>query len=130
MDKSDCSIKINIAKFSSSEHNDPIESVSKINNFITTPIVVANESLESNDKNNDDDNVEQKKSKNLNKRCNFSACNKKLGLMSFDCKCGYKFCGIHKYNDSHNCSYDHKNDDLKQLENKLIKVVADKINKI
>jgi predicted nucleic acid binding AN1-type Zn finger protein len=33
-------------------------------------------------------------------------CNKKFGLIVFDCKCKGKFCSLHKYSDTHNCSFD------------------------
>ena len=35
-------------------------------------------------------------------KCSF--CNKKLKLISFDCKCGGKFCSNHRYMNSHNCN--------------------------
>ena len=37
------------------------------------------------------------------KRCSHEKCNKKLKLISFDCKCGGCFCSEHRYMSSHNC---------------------------
>ncbi|KAL6130745.1 PREDICTED: putative zinc finger A20 and AN1 domain-containing stress-associated protein 8 [Fragaria vesca subsp. vesca] len=39
-------------------------------------------------------------------RC--SCCNKKLGLLGFDCKCGLVFCGQHRYPEKHSCCVDFK----------------------
>ena len=36
-------------------------------------------------------------------RCSHESCKKKLKLISFDCKCGGKFCSVHRYMNSHNC---------------------------
>lgn len=35
-------------------------------------------------------------------------CGKKVGLTGFRCRCGYLFCGEHRYSDRHDCSYDYK----------------------
>ena len=45
----------------------------------------------------------------------------------FECKCGKAFCGQHKHPEVHNCSYDHKNDGLQSLKQKLIKVAGTKV---
>jgi len=39
-------------------------------------------------------------------RCDI--CRKKVGLTGFDCRCGGVYCGIHRYSDTHNCSFDYK----------------------
>ena len=62
------------------------------------------------------------------KRC--PVCNKKLGLMPFTCKCGLDFCVSHIQPELHNCSYDHKTDAKQLLNNRMIKVVNEKIEKI
>ena len=43
--------------------------------------------------------LEKKKTKK--KRCTF--CNKRLGMIHFDCECGGNFCSIHRYTHTHNC---------------------------
>lgn len=63
-----------------------------------------------------------KKKKN---RC--PVCNKKMGLMPFECKCGKKFCILHKDPESHNCTYDFKGKSKERLTEQLVKVVADKV---
>jgi len=63
----------------------------------------------------------EKNNKKIKLRCKI--CNKKLGIMNFDCKCGHNFCGKHRYVYEHNCTYDYKNEHKKKLEeeNPLIK---------
>jgi len=39
-------------------------------------------------------------------RC--SACNKRVGLTGFTCKCGEVFCGKHRHADAHACTFDHR----------------------
>ena len=48
-------------------------------------------------------------SKKLSELCN--QCNKKIGLMSFTCKCENNFCIKHRFPDSHDCSFDYKLED-------------------
>jgi len=35
-------------------------------------------------------------------------CSKKNGLLGFDCRCGYVFCGKHRHAEDHNCDFDHQ----------------------
>ncbi|KAL3575692.1 hypothetical protein D5086_023793 [Populus alba] len=35
-------------------------------------------------------------------------CNKKVGLMGFECHCGSTFCGVHRYPKEHSCTFDFK----------------------
>ena len=68
----------------------------------------------------------------MTERCSHINCNKKLKLISFDCKCGGKFCLEHRYTTSHNCPLlqqkKNKNkDNIKQNNpeiqfNKLVKI--------
>lgn len=64
------------------------------------------------------------------KRCAFPECKKKIGLLGFECKCGQLFCAAHRHAEDHNCSFDHKSQGKNILEEKLVKVVAQKINAI
>ncbi|RHX99543.1 hypothetical protein DYB36_010702 [Aphanomyces astaci] len=43
------------------------------------------------------------------------ACNKKVGLTGIECRCGYVYCGTHRYADQHECSFDHKAVDMAEL---------------
>lgn len=67
------------------------------------------------------------KSKATN-RC--EACNRKVGLTGFNCKCGSTFCGAHRYPESHRCEFNFKKSgqDAIAKANPLIK--ADKVDKI
>lgn len=40
------------------------------------------------------------------KRC--KCCNKKVGLLGFECRCGDVFCGTHRYPEKHACKVDLK----------------------
>jgi len=69
--------------------------------------------------------TEQKKKKN---RC--LSCKKKLGLTGFSCRCGGLFCGIHRYSDKHDCSFDYKAMGEKEIAKANPVVVAEKVAKI
>ena len=56
----------------------------------------------------------QIKKKSKCERCNH--CNKKLKMMSFTCKCGFKYCVAHQNPHSHKCSYDYKSEKCKIIE--------------
>jgi len=51
----------------------------------------------------DDREPQQPKAAN---RCR--SCNKKVGLTGFMCKCGMTFCGMHRYPEKHDCTFDFK----------------------
>lgn len=59
------------------------------------------------------------------KRCN--VCKKRLLLTSLVCRCGLKFCEMHRYPEEHECSYDYKNEGRKDLEKKLVRVSQPKV---
>ena len=61
-------------------------------------------------------------------RCNMIECKSKLGLLGFDCKCGYKFCSKHRHTDTHYCKYDYVTEDRKKLESNNPQVINDKIH--
>jgi hypothetical protein len=59
----------------------------------------------------------KKRKKNLNKRCNFLGCKKKLLISNLSCSCNKRFCSEHRIKTSHNCSTLNKEvnvDDFKQ----------------
>ena len=61
------------------------------------------------------------------KRC--ASCYKKLQLaLTFTCKCGLTLCSIHRYPESHECTYDFKQEQRKNLEKSNPKIVASKID--
>jgi hypothetical protein len=79
--------------------------------------------------NKDDTIIEHLKHKKSNK-CNFVECKTKLGMLGFDCKCGYKFCSKHRYVDDHKCPFDHASFDKEVLRKNNIGIKAEKLNRI
>ncbi|XP_035549921.1 zinc finger A20 and AN1 domain-containing stress-associated protein 1 [Juglans regia] len=57
-------------------------------------------------------------------------CNKKVGLTGFRCKCESTFCGLHRYPEKHDCTFDFKacGRDAIAKANPVIK--ADKVHRI
>ena len=55
----------------------------------------------------------EKLSQTNKKRC--WECKKKVGLTAIECRCGYVFCGSHRFEDQHNCSFDFKMADRAEL---------------
>ena len=60
-------------------------------------------------------------------RCNMIECKSKMGLLGFECKCGYKFCSKHRHTDTHYCTYDHASNDKRRLKEANPQIIADKI---
>lgn len=58
------------------------------------------------------------------------SCRKKVGLTGFECKCGYVYCGEHRYSDKHQCDFDYKSSAREQLTKANPVVVASKLEKI
>ena len=48
--------------------------------------------------------------KKKKKRCALDGCRKKLKLTDMDCKCKNRFCSLHRLPETHNCSWDPKNE--------------------
>jgi predicted nucleic acid binding AN1-type Zn finger protein len=66
--------------------------------------------------------------KEKRKRC--GCCNKKLGLITFPCKCGGEFCSLHRSTADHSCSFDFQADAKKFLSTNLVKVTAKKMETV
>ena len=49
-------------------------------------------------------------SKKKKNRCAFDGCRKKLKLTDMDCKCKNRFCSLHRLPETHNCSWNPKNE--------------------
>lgn len=71
--------------------------------------------------------VNEASKKKKRPRCCALGCKKVISLIRFDCKCGLSFCTKHQLPEAHNCSYNHKQDGISSLKEKLIKVTANKI---
>eukprot|EP00922_Rhytidocystis_sp_ex-Travisia-forbesii_P036267 GHVS01053803.1.p1 GENE.GHVS01053803.1~~GHVS01053803.1.p1 ORF type:complete len:263 (-),score=53.64 GHVS01053803.1:1027-1815(-) len=57
-------------------------------------------------------------------------CQAKIGLLGFTCRCGYLFCGKHRYADAHDCGFDYKAYDRQNLAKNNNRVVAEKLERI
>jgi AN1-type zinc finger and ubiquitin domain-containing protein 1 len=57
-------------------------------------------------------------------------CNKKMGLIEYECKCDGVHCQKCRYPETHSCQYDYKTNGKLLLEKKLDKVVNEKIIRI
>mmetsp|Transcript_28942 Transcript_28942/g.40352 ORF Transcript_28942/g.40352 Transcript_28942/m.40352 type:complete len:357 (+) Transcript_28942:101-1171(+) len=62
------------------------------------------------------------------KRC--FECNKKVGILGFECRCMYVFCDLHRFPDSHKCTFDYKRLHQNKLKKDNKVVVHDKISKL
>jgi len=57
-------------------------------------------------------------------------CNKKVGITGIDCKCGFIFCGIHRYPSEHSCHFDHKARHQQTLRKNNLQIVSKKFDTI
>lgn len=65
------------------------------------------------------------------KRTRCLVCGKKLGLATtYVCRCGSKYCSLHRYPETHSCTYDYKTEGRKLLEKNNPVVAAPKLPKI
>uniref|UniRef100_A0A2P2JPX4 Uncharacterized protein MANES_02G032000 n=1 Tax=Rhizophora mucronata TaxID=61149 RepID=A0A2P2JPX4_RHIMU len=58
------------------------------------------------------------------------ACNKKVGLTGFNCRCGSTFCGAHRYSEDHSCTFDFKGAGRNAIAKANPVVKADKVDRI
>lgn len=56
-------------------------------------------------------------------------CNKKIGLTGFQCRCGYFYCGTHRYEDAHSCDFNFASQKQGRLEGQLTTIGPDKVTK-
>ncbi|CAL8068149.1 unnamed protein product [Calicophoron daubneyi] len=70
----------------------------------------------------------RKNSEQQKNRCH--ECNKKVGLTGLTCRCGYTFCGYHRYTDRHNCTYDYQFQAQEEIRKNNPTVKGEKIRKI
>jgi len=61
-------------------------------------------------------------------RC--TQCSKKLNLTSIKCRCNLYFCSIHRYPESHNCTFDYRTHFSIKLQEQLVKPDSSKIVKL
>ncbi|XP_010544226.1 PREDICTED: zinc finger A20 and AN1 domain-containing stress-associated protein 2-like [Tarenaya hassleriana] len=58
------------------------------------------------------------------------ACNKRVGLTGFKCRCGSLFCGSHRYADKHDCSFNYRAVAREAIAKANPIVKAEKLDKI
>lgn len=75
-----------------------------------------------------ENNDEKDKKPPKKSRCHI--CKKKVGLTGFMCRCGGLYCGLHRYSDKHECTFDYKELAQQQIRKANPVIVGEKINKI
>jgi len=125
-----------IATSSDTITSPPINIPSKNNDLLRTPVkgdplasLTEEASSPSSLVGSMDDSPSESPSK-LKKRNRCYSCKKKVGLTGFECRCGGLFCGLHRYSDKHNCSYDYKADGREAIAKANPVIVGEKIKKI
>jgi predicted nucleic acid binding AN1-type Zn finger protein len=64
-------------------------------------------------------------------RCGSSCCKKKLLLTDMTCpNCMTRFCSAHRLPEDHRCDHDYHKSGKVQLEKQLVKVVAEKLDRV
>ncbi|KAI4963063.1 hypothetical protein ZWY2020_019780 [Hordeum vulgare] len=64
------------------------------------------------------------------KKTRCSACQRKVGLLGFACRCGATYCGAHRHADAHDCFFDYKATGREQIARQNPLVVAPKMARI
>lgn len=62
------------------------------------------------------------------KRC--FDCNRKVGLLGTECRCGFVFCNKHRLPEHHHCDFDYAEEGMRKLEREMVKVYKGKIAEI
>ena len=57
-------------------------------------------------------------------------CNKKVGLLGFECRCGYVYCSGHRHAADHTCAFDYGSFDRERLTKMNPVIAASKIDKL
>ena len=57
----------------------------------------------------------EQKQKQQKTRCALDGCNKKITLVDYACKCANTYCRGHRVPETHNCTYDFREEHKKQL---------------
>ena len=57
-------------------------------------------------------------------------CNRKIGLLGFQCKCEFFFCAEHRYSDKHQCAFDYKEQGRQQLTKANPTIAPSKVESI
>jgi len=57
-------------------------------------------------------------------------CRRRVGITGIECRCGYIFCGAHRYASEHECPYDFKKAQKAKLARDNLKLTGKKFDKI
>jgi predicted nucleic acid binding AN1-type Zn finger protein len=57
-------------------------------------------------------------------------CQKKLALTDLTCRCGPRYCSVHRLPEAHACTHDFRTDGLKVLATQLERMAGEKLQKI
>ncbi|TGZ74937.1 hypothetical protein CRM22_000679 [Opisthorchis felineus] len=68
-----------------------------------------------------------RKTPNAN-RCH--ACYKRIGLTGLQCRCGFTFCGYHRYTDRHDCTFNYQEQGHSDIRRANPEVKSEKIRKL
>lgn len=85
---------------------------------------------------NNNQNVKKEEIKIVEKVINNSfkkckKCGKRLKLLfEFKCRCGELFCAFHRFHDQHDCSFNYREEAIKELKKMNPKIVHDKIGRL
>jgi len=116
--------------FSSMENADSTENVTTDNNRAKMDIgKIYNKDSGIDNRQNNDINIKMP-NRPIKKKNRCKICNRKVGMLGFECRCEDLFCSKHRYPDEHNCCYDYKTNERKRLLEENPKIVAEKIRKI
>jgi predicted nucleic acid binding AN1-type Zn finger protein len=66
----------------------------------------------------------------MENKCSCDNCNKKVNLIGYKCKCNGTYCTLHRYPETHKCSFNYQSYGKNQLEHNLIKLETIKLDKI
>jgi type IV secretory pathway VirB10-like protein len=77
-----------------------------------------------------EDEEEEDKDKKPPKKNRCGTCKKKVGLTGFMCRCGGLYCGLHRYSDKHECTFDYKELAQEQIRKANPVIVAQKVEKL
>ena len=58
------------------------------------------------------------------------SCSKKVGLLGFECRCGYVYCSSHRHANDHKCTFDYAAMDRERLAKANPTIAADKVQKL
>ncbi|KAK9743167.1 hypothetical protein RND81_03G221600 [Saponaria officinalis] len=76
------------------------------------------------------DSSEQIKTTVIKKKKRCGTCNKRVGLIGFECKCGGMYCGSHRYPEMHSCPHDYRTVEREALSKTLYAAAECKADKL